>query len=381
MAGIWRRSSGTSRPSSSSSKRRLRRAGPPARSGRGARSRPRTAGRARAPPRHSARRARSRPPSWASRAKAAARLVLPIPGSPAVSTKRRPPRRGRARAHRAAAPARSHARRTDAHRSSRAAGGSGSSVRRRARPSARAPARGARAARPTGWSPSSSRSSTRSAVERLERLGLVAARGVRPHEQRVAGLAERGQLHELAGGELGAQRARRRPASSDGLRQQLERLEPLLLLRGAVLLEPGGVERRHQRALVDVERGLRGGAGQLRVARPAPRARRQRAARPGPRRPRASAGSSNRSSERPCTQLRAERPPQARQQRAERGRRVPRGAARPERVDELVARGRAVAVQDEVGQQSAPKAPWKSALEAAAAYLQSQLTAEVDPNR
>ena len=37
---------------------------------------------------------------------------------------------------------------------------------------------------------------------------MVAAGHVGPHEQRVAGLAERGKLHELAGGELGAEHSR-----------------------------------------------------------------------------------------------------------------------------------------------------------------------------
>jgi len=50
-------------------------------------------------------------------------------------------------------------------------------------------------------------------------------------------------------------------------------------------------------------------------------------------------------------------------------------------VDQLVARDRAVAVQNEVREQGAPQATRKLALEAAVAYLQSQLTAEVDPSR
>jgi hypothetical protein len=50
-------------------------------------------------------------------------------------------------------------------------------------------------------------------------------------------------------------------------------------------------------------------------------------------------------------------------------------------VDQLVAGGRAVAVENEVREQGAPQAPRKPALEAATAYLESQLTAEVDPYR
>ena len=216
-------------------------------------------------------------------------------------------------------------------------------------------------------------------LERLERLGLVAARGVRPHQQGMAGLAERRQIHELACGELRAQR----PVAAQrerGLGQQLEGLEPLLLLAAPVLLEPGRVEGRHQLGLVDVERGLRCRAGQLRI-RPQGRAsafqRRRGLVHVDLR-----VGGELQPKLRPAPhQLGPERPPQARQQRAQRGRRVARGAARPERVHQLVARDGAVAVQDEVGQQGAPQAPRKPSFDAAAAYLDSQLTAEVDPQR
>jgi hypothetical protein len=50
-------------------------------------------------------------------------------------------------------------------------------------------------------------------------------------------------------------------------------------------------------------------------------------------------------------------------------------------MDQLVTRDGTVAVENEVREQSAPQAPRKSALEAAAAYLESQLTAEMDPYR
>jgi hypothetical protein len=50
-------------------------------------------------------------------------------------------------------------------------------------------------------------------------------------------------------------------------------------------------------------------------------------------------------------------------------------------VDELVARGRPLAVQDEIGQQSAAKAPWKPVFEATSADLEPQLTTEVDAYR
>jgi hypothetical protein len=83
----------------------------------------------------------------------------------------------------------------------------------------------------------------------------------------------------------------------------------------------------------------------------------------------------------PLHQLRAERAPQARQQGAERGRWIARAAVRPEGVDEFVARGRPVAVQDEVRQQGAPDAPGKPVLEASPAHLEPQLTTEVDAYR
>ena len=210
-------------------------------------------------------------------------------------------------------------------------------------------------------------------------LGLVVAGGVRAHEQRVAGLAERGELHELAGGELGAQH----PLAAEGERclgQHLERLQPLLLLRASELLEPGGIEGRHQLALVDVERRLRSGGGELRVRLQGRTGGLQR--RGGLVHVHLRAGRKLQLKLRPSAhEVRPERPTQARQQRAERGRRVARGAARPEGVHELVARDGAVAVQDEVRQQGAPEAPRKPALDAAAADLQPQLTAELDPER
>ena len=60
-------------------------------------------------------------------------------------------------------------------------------------------------------------------LERLECLGLVAASGVCPHQQGVAGLAERRQIHELAGGELRSQRSVAAERQR-GLGQQLEGL-------------------------------------------------------------------------------------------------------------------------------------------------------------
>jgi hypothetical protein len=50
-------------------------------------------------------------------------------------------------------------------------------------------------------------------------------------------------------------------------------------------------------------------------------------------------------------------------------------------MDQLVARGRPVAVQDQVRQQSATEAPRKPVLEATPANLEPQLTTEVDAYR
>ncbi len=93
------------------------------------------------------------------------------------------------------------------------------------------------------------------AVERAQRLGVVATRGVRSHEQPVSRLAERRQLDQPARGELGPRRTFA-CARQQCLREQLERLELLLVLEAPVLVEPERVEHRHQRALVDVEGGL-----------------------------------------------------------------------------------------------------------------------------
>jgi hypothetical protein len=50
-------------------------------------------------------------------------------------------------------------------------------------------------------------------------------------------------------------------------------------------------------------------------------------------------------------------------------------------MDEFVARRRPMAVQDEIGQQSAPEAPRKPVFEATSADLEPQLTTEVDAYR
>ena len=352
---------------------------------RSARSSPRTAGRAPAPPRRSGRRARSRPAlvrlaGESRRRGSSCRCRARRP----ASTKRRSPAaaaasRRRSSARRRALATRRRARGALQRRGKRAA--SGELPRRAASPVS---------ASTCSWS-CAQLGRRRGAellaqqhaqlLERLERLGLVAARGVRPHQQRVAGLAERRQIHELAGGQLRAQRS----VAAQGERrlgQQLERLEPLLLLPAPVA--PRARARRR--------------SARARTRRCRARPRPPSAASSGSRRPAprelpssdaaawstsigASAGSSSWSSTGPAAARRPSAAPQARQQRAQRGRRVARGAARPERVHQLVARDGAMAVEGEVGQQGAPQAPGKPALEAAAAHLESQLAAEVDPHR
>ena len=136
-------------------------------------------------------------------------------------------------------------------------------------------------------------------LEGLKRLGVVSARLVCSHEERVAGLAERRELHELARGQLGAGGA----VVADGergIREHLEGRQPVLLLPAPVLLEPGRVEERDEWALVDVERGLRSGAGLLGSAGSAARAFSSALAATSTSTI-ASGGSSSRSSERPCS--------------------------------------------------------------------------------
>ena len=66
------------------------------------------------------------------------------------------------------------------------------------------------------------------ALEGLKCLGLISAGSVCPHEERVARLAERREIHELARRELRARRPLA-PQRERCLRQQLERLQPVIL--------------------------------------------------------------------------------------------------------------------------------------------------------
>ena len=216
-------------------------------------------------------------------------------------------------------------------------------------------------------------------VVRLKRLGVIAARRVRAHEERVPGLPEGRQLHELPRGELGARGplVTQREARAA---EQLERLEPRLLLHAAVLLDPGRVERGHEGGLVDVERGLRVRARPLGIA---PRRRPGLGERRG-RGLHVDLGAGRKLEAQLAAalkQLRAERAPQRRQQRAEGGAGVARRARGPERVHQLVARHLPVAVQDQVGEQGAAEPPGQAALHAPAVDLEAQLAPEVNPDR
>src|SRR5215218_2763080 len=77
-------------------------------------------------------------------------------------------------------------------------------------------------------------------------------------------------------------------------------------------------------------------------------------------------------------ELGADAPPHARQERAERAARVVGGAVRPQRVDQLVARDGAVAVEREVAEQDAAQPARELALAAPAVDVEAQLAAQLD---
>ncbi len=132
-----------------------------------------------------------------------------------------------------------------------------------------------------------------------ERLGDLAARRQRLHQQPVAGLAQRRRAHQLRGGALragGMRAAEREP----GLRPQLERAQAHVLELAAALVHPGRVVAGQQPAAGDLD-----GLGRR---RPTPPPRRRPRAPPAPARrpPRARstsisapAGSASDSSRRP----------------------------------------------------------------------------------
>ena len=250
----------------------LRRSRRPARSARGGRSRPRTAGRARASPRRSARRARARrrraPPGRRRRSGSSCRC----PGSPATRTKRRSPAAAAASSLRSVPSASS--RPTNGRSSARArASGSaiGASVASGAATGAAAASSSAAAstcscsARSSGdgVEPSSSRSSTRtrskhwSASAWLPRAACARMRSAWPDSRNGASSTSW----------RAASWARTAPASpmrQRRLREQLERLQAVLLLRAPVLLEPRRVEERQRAG------SRRCRAQSARACRPAP---------------------------------------------------------------------------------------------------------------
>ena len=193
------------------------------------------------------------------------------------------------------------------------------------------------------------------ALEGLKRLGVVPAGRVGSHQEPVARLAERRQLDKLTRGEL-SPHGPLAPDRERCLRQDLERLQPVVLLGAPVLLEPGSVEERHQLVLVDVQRDLCMGARGLGVGgkRGAGRVERRLGGLDVHDRVRRQVQPKLGAA---LEHLGAERAPEPGQQRAERGRGIARHAGRPERAHQLVAGHRAVAVQDEVGEQGAAEPP------------------------
>ena len=198
-------------------------------------------------------------------------------------------------------------------------------------------------------------------VERAQRLGRVARRLVRLHQQPVRGLAERRRRHGGARGRRAPRPARRRAATPR--RAPRARAPAVPPARRAARRATG----RRSRAA-----GRRRSARERRAGRRAglrPRARRcsaglgaaGRGARP-PRRRRRTGPVERQAQLRAAGQRAlAERAPQLGEQRAER--RVGRGGRLlgPERVDQLAARrAGAVAMEREVGEQEPPLAARKA---------------------
>ena len=181
-----------------------------------------------------------------------------------------------------------------------------------------------------------------------QRLGDVAARGQRLHQQPVAALAERRRLDDRAAGALGGADARaaeleRRAADP------LERAQAQLLELAAAVLDPRVVVREQERRGGDVEHvvagaadlrpvgRVEGGLGALEVGVGGldvdPRVVRQRQRELAP----------------ALERSRAERGADLRQQRGEHVVGAGRRVARPQQLDQLVARHRARPVPGQVG--------------------------------
>ena len=192
-------------------------------------------------------------------------------------------------------------------------------------------------------------------LERAHRLGRVARRLVRLHQQPVRGLAERRQRHGRAG-RFG--RLRRLAGAQRGVRQHLQRAHPQRCRAAALLVQPRAVAVGKERAEA-VARARRAPQRPRRSSRR--RAARARRAGPPPAACSTSIHSAPSSDEPelrpPRERALAERSAQLRQQRAQRRVGSGRRRLRPEHVDQLAARAGAVAVDREVGEQEPPLSP------------------------
>ena len=211
-----------------------------------------------------------------------------------------------------------------------------------------------------------------------QRLGDVAARAQHLHQRRARGLAERRRLDRGARRALGL-----------GLLRAAHRRAP----RPRAPRAPPAAGRRARRGARRSTPPRARAAARARRSPAAPRCRRtppprRRPPAPPapPRRPRAptsqstqaSPGQDQCSSPRPDQPAVAERLAQPRQRRGERVAALGRPALRPQRLDELVAADRPVAVEHEVGEQQPALPPAQRAFDPPSLDLDRELSTELD---
>ena len=210
-----------------------------------------------------------------------------------------------------------------------------------------------------------------------QRLGDVAARRVRLHQQRVRALAIRLAVDQLARAPLRrrqvlAAEPQRRPRA--GLEQRGVRLDEI----AAAILDPRRRHARQQRPARDLqagggdlERGARVAGGERRLGTP-PRCRA-----PPPSRPTRLAQVEDELAA-AAQHARAERGPEPGQQRRERSVRIGRRLIRPDHVDQLVAAHRPLPADDQAREQLPALAPGESGFDPPPADLRGQQAAELD---
>ena len=209
-----------------------------------------------------------------------------------------------------------------------------------------------------------------------QRLGDVAARRERLHQRAVARLAV-GLAHDQRARRPLGRRQLGRPEPQRRARERLERVRAQLLELGAALVDPAARELGQQRALEAVER-------RARPLRRAPRiGRAERRLRVGRRRARLldverDVGQHEPQAAPALDGVGAERAPQARQQRGDPGVGRARRAVLPDRVDQLVAAHRALAVEREIREQEPPLAAGQVSLDPAPVDLDGQGAAQLD---